>query len=106
MCRHLLHSTKQGRAYIAATDRVKDDQGRRTKKYRYTCRTTSTVLQVAVDHAFTDTYVDRLRPNDPPESRHQAVPTANPSAPRSTSPTNATASTGKEKQRPSTTAAA
>ena len=37
--------------------------------YRYTPRTTSTVLRVAVDHAFTGTYVDHLRPNNPSEAR-------------------------------------
>jgi hypothetical protein len=37
--------------------------------YRYAPRTASTALQVAVDHAFTGTYVDCLHPNDPPEAR-------------------------------------
>ncbi|KAH9030439.1 hypothetical protein EDB85DRAFT_2146737 [Lactarius pseudohatsudake] len=31
-----------------------------------TRRTTSAVLQVATDHAFTSTYTQRFRPNDPP----------------------------------------
>ena len=47
---------------------VKDDRGRKTRKPVYKRRTTSTALQVAVDHAFTGTYVTRFRTNDPPEN--------------------------------------
>jgi len=49
-------------------DRKKDNRGRKGK-YTYSRRTTSTAFQVAVDHAFTGTYVTRFRPNDPPEAR-------------------------------------
>ena len=34
---------------------------------KYTRRTTSTALQLAVDHAFTGSYARRFRPSDPPE---------------------------------------
>ncbi|KAH9162694.1 hypothetical protein EDB89DRAFT_2024606 [Lactarius sanguifluus] len=40
--------------------------GRRRAKH--TRRTTSTIMQVATDHAFTGTYVQRFRTNDPPEN--------------------------------------
>jgi hypothetical protein len=54
----------------AAIDRERDNRGgRKTKKFRYSRRTTSTALQVAIDHAFTGTYVTRFRPNDPPEAQ-------------------------------------
>ncbi|KAH9168440.1 hypothetical protein EDB89DRAFT_1909283 [Lactarius sanguifluus] len=53
----------------AATQRAKDSKGNKTRKFRFNRRTTSTAIQVAVDHAFTGTYVDRFRPNDPPEAR-------------------------------------
>jgi hypothetical protein len=53
----------------AALDRKKDDSGRKVKKYTYSRRTTSTALQVAVDHAFTGTYVTRFRPGDPPRAQ-------------------------------------
>ena len=53
----------------AATDRKKDEQGKKVKKYTFSRRTTSTALQVAVDHAFTGSYAARFRPADPPESR-------------------------------------
>ena len=54
--------------WSAAVDMVKDDRGRKTRKPVYKRRTTSTALQVAVDHAFTGTYVTRFRTNDPPEN--------------------------------------
>ncbi|KAH9022177.1 hypothetical protein EDB85DRAFT_1895368 [Lactarius pseudohatsudake] len=47
----------------AATAREKD-----TKKPLFSRRTTSTALQIAVDHAFTGTYVERFRPTDPHEA--------------------------------------
>ncbi|KAF8263111.1 hypothetical protein EI94DRAFT_1741793 [Lactarius quietus] len=50
----------------AAMDHKKDNKGR--KKYTYSRRTTSTALQVAVDHAFTRTYVTCFCPSDPPEA--------------------------------------
>jgi hypothetical protein len=50
----------------AAMDKERDEGGRKTKKYHYSRCTTSTAFQVAVDHAFTGTYVTRFRPNDPP----------------------------------------
>jgi hypothetical protein len=53
----------------AATHREKDDQGRKIRRFYYSRRTTSTALQVAVDHAFTGTYVRRFRPSDPPEAQ-------------------------------------
>ena len=53
----------------AATDRQKDDKGNKGKKFTYSRRTTSTALQVALDHAFTGSYSSRFRPGDPPESR-------------------------------------
>jgi hypothetical protein len=52
----------------AATERKKDDKGRQTGPPLYSRRTTSTALQLAVDHAFTGTYVIRFRPGDPEEA--------------------------------------
>ncbi|KAH9067012.1 hypothetical protein EDB83DRAFT_2596874 [Lactarius deliciosus] len=52
----------------AATAREKDDRGRQTGRPLYTRKTTSTALQLAVDHAFTGTYVIRFRPGDPEEA--------------------------------------
>ena len=42
--------------------------GLKTKKPLYRRHTTSTAIQLAVDHAFTGTYATRFRPSDPPES--------------------------------------
>ncbi|KAH9020806.1 hypothetical protein EDB85DRAFT_1896001 [Lactarius pseudohatsudake] len=53
----------------AATQKAKNSEGNKTRRFRFSRRTTSTAIQVAVDHAFTGTYVDRFRPNDPPEAR-------------------------------------
>ncbi|KAH8991201.1 hypothetical protein EDB92DRAFT_1798332 [Lactarius akahatsu] len=47
---------------------VRDANGNKTRTPKYTRRTTSTALQIAVDHAFTGTYVQRFRTNDPPEN--------------------------------------
>ena len=52
----------------AATDRKKDERGRKLK-FTFSRRTTSTALQVAVDHAFSGSYALRFRPADSPESR-------------------------------------
>ena len=38
------------------------------RKPKYTRRTTSMALQLAVDHAFTGSYARRFRPADPPET--------------------------------------
>ncbi|KAH9046372.1 hypothetical protein EDB83DRAFT_2317697 [Lactarius deliciosus] len=51
-----------------ATAREKDDRGRQTGRPLYTRKTTSTALQLVVDHAFTGTYVIRFRPGDPEEA--------------------------------------
>ena len=52
----------------AATDVERDDFGRKTKRPLYSRHTTSTALQLAVDHAFTGSYAQRFRPLDPPET--------------------------------------
>src|SRR6266702_2507512 len=52
----------------AATAREKDDKGRQTGPPLYSRRTTSTALRLAVDHAFTGTYVIRFWPKDPEEN--------------------------------------
>jgi hypothetical protein len=46
----------------------KDERGRKTRCPLFTRQTTSTALQLAVDHAFTGSYARRFRPNDPPLS--------------------------------------
>ena len=46
-----------------------DSQEKKVVKYRYTHCTTSAALQVAVDHAFTGTYVRLFRLNDSPEAQ-------------------------------------
>lgn len=50
--------------WSAATATEKDAHGR-VKKRCFDRKTTSTALQIAVDHAFTGSYVSRFRPNDP-----------------------------------------
>lgn len=56
------------RLWAAAVDMEKDKRGRKTWRLTiYTWRTTSTALQLAIDHAFTDSYAKRFRPSDPPE---------------------------------------
>ena len=47
---------------------VNDILGRPVKRPLYRRHTTSTALQLAVDHAFTASYAIRFRPSDPPES--------------------------------------
>ena len=54
----------------AAVEVEKDDLGRKTRKPKYSRRTTSTAFQLAVDHAFTGSYAARFRPADPPESQY------------------------------------
>jgi hypothetical protein len=54
--------------WSAAVAMEKDKRGRKTRRPLFTWRTTSTVLQLAVDHAFTGSYARRFRPNDPPSS--------------------------------------
>jgi hypothetical protein len=46
----------------------KDERGRKTQRPLFTRWTTSTTLQLAVDHAFTGSYAKCFRPADPPES--------------------------------------
>jgi hypothetical protein len=46
----------------------KDKRGRKTRHPLFPWRTTSTVLQLAVNHAFTGSYASRFRPLDPPSS--------------------------------------
>jgi hypothetical protein len=46
----------------------KDERGRKTRHPLFTWQTTSTALQLAVDHAFTSSYAQCFRPSDPPES--------------------------------------
>ena len=53
----------------AGLDRKTDNSGRRVKWFTFSRRTMSTALQVAVDHAFTGTYVSRFRPRDPPRAQ-------------------------------------
>ncbi|KAH9031034.1 hypothetical protein EDB85DRAFT_1960768 [Lactarius pseudohatsudake] len=55
--------------WLATTECEKDGRGKKTKKALFSRRTTSTALQIAVDHAFTGSYSTRFRPTDPPESR-------------------------------------
>lgn len=47
---------------------MKDAKGRKLKCPLYSRRTTSTALQLAVDHAFTGSYASRFRPADPPHT--------------------------------------
>jgi hypothetical protein len=46
----------------------KDAQGRKTRHPLFPRQTTSTALQLAVDHAFTGSYAKRFHPLDPPKS--------------------------------------
>jgi hypothetical protein len=46
----------------------KDKRGHKTQRPLFTRWTTSTALQLAVDHAFTGSYASRFRPLDPPHS--------------------------------------
>ena len=51
-----------------ATKRACDPTGKKLRQPLYTRCTTSTALQLAVDHAFTGSYAARFRPSDPPHS--------------------------------------
>jgi hypothetical protein len=53
-----------------ATAMEKDERGRKTQRPLFSRCTTSTTLQLAVDHAFTGSYATRFRPLDPPSSLH------------------------------------
>jgi hypothetical protein len=44
----------------------KDERGRKTRRPLFPRQTTSTALQLAVDHAFTGSYASKFRPLDPP----------------------------------------
>jgi hypothetical protein len=54
--------------WSAAVAMEKDEQGRKTRRPLFPRRTTSTALQLAVDHAFTGSYASKFRPLDPPSS--------------------------------------
>jgi hypothetical protein len=56
--------------WSAATAMEKDERGRKTRRPLFSRRTTSTTLQLAVNHAFTGSYAKRFRPLDPPSSLH------------------------------------
>ena len=51
-----------------ATKTQLDIFGHKSKRPVYRRHTTSTALQLAVDHAFTGSYAARFRPSDPPET--------------------------------------
>jgi hypothetical protein len=59
-------SEKNHPLWSAATAMEKDERGRKTRRPLFSRRTTSTTLQLAVDHAFTGSYAKRFRPLDPP----------------------------------------
>jgi hypothetical protein len=54
--------------WSAAVAMEKDERGCKTQRPLFTQWTTSTALQLAVDHAFTGSYARRFCPADPPES--------------------------------------
>jgi hypothetical protein len=54
--------------WSAAVAMEKDERGRKTRHPLFPRRTTSTALQLAVDHAFTGSYAAKFRPLDPPSS--------------------------------------
>jgi hypothetical protein len=55
-------SEKNHPLWSAATVMEKDERGRKTRHPLFSRRTTSTTLQLAVDHAFTGSYAKRFRP--------------------------------------------
>jgi hypothetical protein len=61
-------SEKNHPLWSAATAMEKDERGCKTWRPLFSRRTTSTTLQLAVDHAFTGSYAKRFRPLDPPTS--------------------------------------
>jgi hypothetical protein len=88
--------------WSAAVAMEKDKRGRKTRRPLFTQRTTSTALQLAVDHAFTGSYVRKFRPLDPPPhsralvapnfttlttSSETAIFTTSPESPHSLPPT-------------------
>jgi hypothetical protein len=56
--------------WMASLHREKGPDWKCSPHPHFTRHTTSTALQVAVDHAFTGTYINRMRPNNPPEAHH------------------------------------
>jgi hypothetical protein len=54
--------------WSAVTAMEKDEQGCKTRRPLFSWQTTSTTLQLAVDHTFTRSYAKRFRPLDPPSS--------------------------------------
>jgi hypothetical protein len=54
--------------WSACIDKEKDAHGKKTKHLLYSCHTTSTALQLAVDHTFTGSYAQRFHPVDPPKT--------------------------------------
>jgi hypothetical protein len=61
-------SEKNHPLWSTATAMEKDERGRKTQRPLFSWQTTSTTLQLAVDHAFTGSYAKRFRPSDPPSS--------------------------------------
>ena len=61
-------STNHHPPWKECTTRVPATPGSRKKVFKYRRRTTTTALQLVVDHAFTGSYVKRFRPKDLPES--------------------------------------
>jgi hypothetical protein len=61
-------STNNHLLWVAATDIKRDKHGCKTHRPLYSRRTTSTAVQLAVDHAFTGSYAKRFRPSDPVET--------------------------------------
>jgi hypothetical protein len=54
--------------WAAATEVEKDENRKKTRIPKYSRRTTSAALQLAVDHAFTGSYTKHFRPADPIET--------------------------------------
>ena len=69
---HAIHSPQDGNnhpLWRKAVDCERDQNRRKIPgKFLYTRHTTSTALQLAVDHAFTGSYAKRFRLADPPET--------------------------------------
>ncbi|KAI9433731.1 hypothetical protein H4582DRAFT_969430 [Lactarius indigo] len=63
---HPPHPTEHHPLWLQVTAAEKEPSGRRRAKH--TRRSTSTLMQFATDHAFTGTYVQRFRNNNPPEN--------------------------------------
>jgi hypothetical protein len=71
-------STHHHPLWAAAIDMEKDERGKKTKRPLYSRCTTSTALQITVDHTFTGSYTQRFHPADPPKHSHvhAALPSA------------------------------